>query len=69
MSRLRLIDFANVSHPNLGDGPKLHEVDDEDVDSNKNTRLQKKYDLCKTIFGRGRIVLLAQLPDPTFLQL
>ena len=27
VSRLRLIDFANVSHPNLGDGAKLHEVD------------------------------------------
>lgn len=32
VSRLRLIDFANVSHPNLGDGAKLHEVDDDDED-------------------------------------
>ena len=29
MSRLRLIDFANVSHPSLGDGAKLHEVNDD----------------------------------------
>jgi len=26
--RLRLIDFANVSHPGLGDGGKLHEGPD-----------------------------------------
>ena len=30
--RLRLIDFANVSHPSLGDGAKLHEVGHNDGD-------------------------------------
>lgn len=36
VSRLRLIDFANVSHPSLGDGAKLHEVNDDDGDEDND---------------------------------